>query len=251
MSQPYNPYAAPQTGSAGAASPPPYGQPQPWEPGEVLSLAWARFQENWLVLVLAYFIYMLVTQIVGQGPVWLWTIVSPPEHPGPFAQLGVQGPSTLFATVVGAFLQVGFLRICLEVVRGGTPQIGALFAGGDRFLPLLGANILVGLVVGLGMLLLIVPGIIIALSLFPVQFYVVDAKMGPMEAMRASRAATKGHKGNLFGLSVAYVGIALLGLLACCVGIVAAVPLCYLASAIVYVRLSGLGTATADVRPRG
>jgi hypothetical protein len=47
----YNPYAAPQ------AAPPPQqestttGAPQPWGVGEVVSLGWARFKQNWALLV--------------------------------------------------------------------------------------------------------------------------------------------------------------------------------------------------------
>jgi uncharacterized membrane protein len=69
--------------------------------------------------------------------------------------------------------------------------------------------------------------------------------MGPLEAMRASWAATTGHKGNLFLMGLAFLGITLGGLLACCIGIIPAVPLCYIATAVIFTRLSGRGVAMA------
>ena len=63
-----------------------------------------------------------------------------------------------------------------------------MFSGAGRFLPLLGVLFLTLLAVMLGYALLIVPGIILALGLSFAQFYVVDQKMGPIDALKARAA---------------------------------------------------------------
>jgi uncharacterized membrane protein len=89
--------------------------------------------------------------------------------------------------------------------------------------------------------LLIVPGVILALGWSLAPFYVVDAGMGPIEAMKASWSATRGQKGEIFVLGIASVGLTLLGVLMCCVGVLATSPILYVAFAIAFIRMSGLG----------
>ena len=154
---------------------------------------------------------------------------------------------------LGAFFQVGFLRMCLDASRGQAPKLGTLLLGGDCFLAMLALDLLMGLAVGGGTLLFIVPGVILALGLFLAQFYLVDPLIGRrmpvFESLRASWSATKGQKGALFGIALRCLGIMLLGFLACCIGIVPAMPLAYLIAAVVYTRLSGVGIALPDVDP--
>lgn len=244
MNQPFDPYTPPQ-----AVPPVPRGlagsdAPVPWESGEVLNLAMGRFKRFWFVLVIAYLINFVVTQIVNQGPVLAWRFASPVENKT-LAVL-VQIASSIAGMGVGAFLIVGLLRVCLDAARGRTPQLGTLFLGGDRFLPMLGLYLLMTVVIGIGLLLLVVPGVVLMLGFAFAPFYIVDANLGPVAAMRASWAATTGQKGRLFGLSLLSVGILLLGVLACGVGVVPAASFAYVAWAIAYSRASGREPAMAD-----
>ncbi len=75
--------------------------------------------------------------------------------------------------------------------------------------------------------------------------YVIDANMGPFEALNASWRATRGHKWMLFLFILVCIGVALAGTVACCVGIFVASPLIYLAHAIIFTRISGRAPATA------
>jgi uncharacterized membrane protein len=152
------------------------------------------------------------------------------------------------AIIIGTFFQVGQLRIFLTAARGGRPELGTLVSGSDRFLPLLGTTLLLSLIVLFGYVLLIIPGIILALGLGFAQFYCVDAGMGPVESLKHSWEATKGHKGKIFLFGLAAFGISLLGLLACCVGFYVATPLVWLAFAIIYVRLSGYVEPPSQLR---
>jgi uncharacterized membrane protein len=231
-----NPYAPP--GAGVAAAPVPFGQPQPWTASEALTLAWARFKEFPAVLVLAYFLYVVIVGIAGQiGNIPMLTHAVRPSALASLLTLA----GILVGQLVGAFLQVGAMRIVLDAARGKTPELGTLFSGGDRFLPMFFVNILMGLAIALGVVFFIVPGIIIALGVLIAPFYVVDAGMGPVDAMKASWAATKGQRGEVFVLGIAGFGLSLLGVLMCCVGWLATTPILYVAIAIAFIRMSGLG----------
>jgi uncharacterized membrane protein len=244
----YNPYAAPQ-----APVPPPqhalaYGQPQAWTAGEALSTAWARFKESGVVLVLSVFLFWIIAAIAGQLPNLL-TLAGGFDSVA--ARVSIASASLLVQQVVAAFFEVGLTRIWLDTARAKTPELGTLFSGADRFLPVLLANLLVLLCTTLGFVLLIVPGVIVWLGLSLAKFYVIDAGIGPVEAMKASWTATRGQKGELFLLLLAGFGLALLGLLMCCVGVLATTPIYYVATAIAFTRISGLGIAPPPPMPFG
>jgi uncharacterized membrane protein len=75
--------------------------------------------------------------------------------------------------------------------------------------------------------------------------------MGPIEAMKASWSATRGQKGEIFVLGIAAVGLSLLGMLMCCVGLLATSPILYVAMAVAFIRMSGLGTTAPLTGPQG
>lgn len=60
-------------------------------------------------------------------------------------------------------------------------------------------TLLLPLIIG-GMILLLVPGIIVILRSFFTQYFIVDKNMGPIEAIKASWALTKGSYNQMIGL---------------------------------------------------
>jgi hypothetical protein len=69
-----------------------------------------------------------------------------------------------------------------------------------KLVSILAASLIGGILVGLGVLLLIVPGIIIYLMIMFNICYIVDLHMGALESLTASREITKGRKKQLFTL---------------------------------------------------
>ncbi|MGZ8401346.1 MAG: hypothetical protein ACXWVI_08620 [Methyloceanibacter sp.] len=103
----------------------------------------------------------------------------------------------------------------------------------------LGASILFGLAVAVGFVLLIVPGIIVALMFMFTTFIVIDRGLGPIEAMKESRCITYGHKWSLLGFTLMLVLVNLLGVIALVVGLLVSIPVSSLAVAHAYRVLSG------------
>lgn len=104
----------------------------------------------------------------------------------------------------------------------------------QSFLKYLGATILISAAVILGAILLIVPGIILALMFMFAAYIVIDRDRGPIEAMKESNRITKGYKWHLLGLGLALAGINILGFLALIVGLLVSIPVTYLATVHAY-----------------
>lgn len=95
---------------------------------------------------------------------------------------------------------------------GKKVRLGAIFANGlSNILPLFGLYLQVGLTVGLGFILLIVPGIIWAICTWvAVPAYVGQPGLGVSGAYSKSFALTKGHRWSLFLVGFVLMLIAVL-----------------------------------------
>jgi uncharacterized membrane protein len=118
------------------------------------------------------------------------------------------------------------------------------------FWKFLGASILVGLAIGIGFVLLIVPGIIAALFFMFTMFVVIDKDLGPIEAMKESMRIGRGYRWPLLGLIVLLSLIALAGVIALFVGLLVAMPVTALAFTHAYRVLSGEAPTAVPVDAR-
>jgi uncharacterized membrane protein len=141
--------------------------------------------------------------------------------------------------VLSEILSMGILRVNLKFVGGEQPKYKDLFVfnWGAIFNYILAA-ILSGIIIAVGFVLVIIPGIIFAIRLQYVGYLVVDKNLGAIEAIKKSWAMTKGHSWHLFVLGLALFGINILGLIALVVGLLVTVPLSMIATATVYRKLS-------------
>ncbi|WP_394833801.1 hypothetical protein LVJ94_45575 [Pendulispora rubella] len=240
----YNPYQAPQTVSLHDGGGPIVPQhPQPWAVGETIQLAWEGFKREWLALAGAHFLVAMIAMVPTLAPAVL--LAARVIVPRSASYWVVWGASNAVSLVVSTFFEVGLVRLWLSVARGQTANFATLFGGGNRFFAFLGMRLVTALAMLLGFALLIVPGVILSLGLAVAPFYLVDAEMGPIAAMRESWKATTGHKGDIFLLGLVSATLLFFGSMLCCIGYFVAAPVCSVALAIVYVRLSGRGTATS------
>lgn len=153
---------------------------------------------------------------------------------------------SLAGTVISLIVGVGVIRISLRLHDGGTATVRDLFAvEGPLLWRYFLASLLYALIVGVGLILLVVPGIIFAVRYVFYGYAVVDRNAAPMDALAQSAAATKGVWGtvSLFGLAVLLLTI--LGALALGVGLLITTPISVLAAAWVYRRLAGPPPAAA------
>jgi hypothetical protein len=234
----FNPYAPPAADPLGPAALPPTGAAQDWGASEVIGLGWERMKADWPTLIFAPMVGQMIAGIPGQIP----QVLAQPAMTGDVSVTAVVIVSViavLIGIAAGAFVAVGVTRIYLSAARGRAANFADIFSGWDRFGHMLATQLLVGLIVTAGLICFFVPGIIAALGLSLAQYFVVDRRMSPVEAISASWEATKGHKLSLLGFYLLGIGVVFIGLLVCCIGVMPASATLGVATAIIYTRLSG------------
>jgi hypothetical protein len=220
------------------------GETVGWTTGELVSAAWEAFGRNAPILIAANTLAFIVVQMAQVPGVTLGAFgalgqTAPGLVPAPMSRLVQSAVSLPFVIVASSFFNVGIMRISLQVARGEEPKFDVVFSGGDRLLAMLGLNVLMGFALVVGFALLLVPGVILSVGWCLAPYYLVDAKLGPVQALRASWHATKGWRGAISVVLLAAAGIYLAGLACCCMGLIVAAPLAMVLYAMLYVRIRG------------
>jgi hypothetical protein len=246
----YNPYDPPR--AALPASPTSSivgGQPQPWDIGEVLGHSWEIFKSHWGVLLFAPIVAGVV-MLIPSGIVLGLAIQSLMNDSGSASDplrliAALSGPrwhiASLLVQIIGAFFAVGLVRIFVTAARGETPSFSDLFGGGSRLLAMLVQRLLLGVLLVVATLFFVVPGVILYCGMWAAPYFLVDAEMGIFDAMKASWDATTGQKMELFLFFLVAFVINIAGALPCGLGLLVTAPLTALATAVIFLRISGRG----------
>ena len=119
--------------------------------------------------------------------------------------------SIILSTLAQAVLVYG----AFQDMRGRPVNLGdCLRVGLGRFFPIIGLAICVTIGIMVGLLLLVVPGIILAVMWFVATPACVVEQLGPMSAMGRSSELTKGHRWKIFGMLVLVViGAGIIGVI--------------------------------------
>jgi hypothetical protein len=118
--------------------------------------------------------------------------------------------SVLVYLVFTFLLQAALTHGTISWLNGEKPGLGKSFSVAVKnFLPLIGIAILTGLGVMLGAMLMIIPGIILALMWSVTVPVRVIEGAGVTESFGRSRALTKGYRGRIFLLFLAYFLVAM------------------------------------------
>lgn len=127
---------------------------------------------------------------------------------------------SLAQLLVAGAIALGMADFYLHIARGRDATFGKVFEGFKRFGTALAAYLLMLLFILLWALLLIVPGILAALS-YSMTWYVLadDPALGPFEAMNRSKALMNGHRWKLVCLGFRFLGWFLLSVLTLGIGL--------------------------------
>ncbi len=147
----------------------------------------------------------------------------------------------LFFLVIGLFLRLGFLRAVLDRVDGKEVSFDRLLIEYRHVLSFLVAGFIYACAVVVGLMLLILPGIFIAVALSFFPFLMIDRNLGPFASLKESLKVTKGYRGRLTLFLSILVGINLLGVLFFVVGLLVTFPLSVVAYAHGYRKIVGEG----------
>jgi uncharacterized membrane protein len=182
--------------------------PSEFRSWEFIGIAWEIVKPHWLPLCAMFLIVNIISAV-------------------PYV-----GPCAFF--VIGGAVYVGINRAILGMLAGRPPTVGMMFEGFDRFGEAFLSTLIVGLLVGLGTLFCIVPGVILLLMWMFVNLIIAETPLDFWEAMKASADLTAGYRWPLFGLFLANLLVVIAGFLACCVGIFLAEPIAFTSLALAY-----------------
>ena len=132
---------------------------------------------------------------------------------------------------------MGTVKILIKSSDGTPIGIGDLFSCFHLFFKILIGSLLFGIIIIVGLLLLIIPGIIWFIKYHYYWFLIVDKEMGPIEAIKHSGKITQGVKWDLFLFGWVVFGLILVGLLACLIGVFVTIPVAGVAGAYIYRKL--------------
>lgn len=125
-------------------------------------------------------------------------------------------------------LSLGFTYFSFSVIRGDTPHFFQLFEGFNFFGKSFLANLCYSVLVIVGFVLLIIPGIIIGIALSMTFFVMADRpELSFSECLNESWNLTAGYRLKLLGLNLRFIPWYLLGILCLGVGVLLVIPWYY------------------------
>ncbi len=145
---------------------------------------------------------------------------------------------TIGFRIISAILNLGSIKMALQLYNYDKTHYAELFSCARLIFKYIGAFIAYAAVVGIGMILLVVPGIIWALKYYFFTYALVDKDMKVFEALSYSSEITYGYKKDLLLLFIVLGLLNMLGSLAFGIGLLFTIPMTRLAIAYTYKQLS-------------
>jgi len=151
-----------------------------------------------------------------------------------FFQILISGLVLVLSTVAS----LGLTRISLNFYDKKPSAIQDLFVLVHLFIRYLICSLMYYLIILIGLLLFIIPGIIWAVRFHLFEYVLVDKELGPLEAFKLSYSITKGKVGILLKFLIISFLLQIGGLLAAGVGIFVTLPVVVLAHGFIYRKLA-------------
>jgi uncharacterized membrane protein len=169
----------------------------PFDIGACFDSAMAALKRDFLTIVLGYFVWMIVVAVLT---------------------------ATFVGLIIVPALGIGFFRFNLKAIRNQSPSISDLFDGFDLFGPALAWALVQSILIFVGYIFCLLPGIYLAVAWHFSGYLLADKKFGFWECMEVSRRIITAHWGWALLLIIVGSIIAYAGLLACLIGILVTIP---------------------------
>ncbi len=219
------------------------------EAGDILTRSWNIFQKNLGILVGSTLVLMAiggaVFLVAYMGMAVVAISMGPPpmvgQQPDAATMSAIMAVYALFMLLflaANAYLGEGYQVLLIRIARGERADLMDLFSGRRYFWKLFWGNMLFGALAMAGFAMCFVPYVFVLLIFWPYSFVIVDQNTGIIESFQRSRELTRDNLMAIFLLTLAIIGINLLGEMACFVGLIFSIPLSALASAVGYCRMA-------------
>ena len=148
----------------------------------------------------------------------------------------------LYNLFIAPILSAGYFMVTFQIARNRPRGFGDFFKGFNRYLPILLVSWVTGLLVVLGLVILILPGIYLATGYAFSLPLVVDKNLGFWSAMETSRRLITRRWFSFFVLGVVLVLVNIVGALALLVGLLVTIPLSQCIITAAYEDIVGLNS---------
>jgi len=195
------------------------------EPSDAFGFAWAEFSKVPVVWIVISAIVFAVQAIFGGF--------------GAFADSRVtQVILQILGFLLVQLVSLGLVRASLVAADGGEAEVGQLFQA-DHLAQYVIASVIYSVIVGLGLVLFILPGILAAIFLAFYGYFILDRDENAGEALMSSFELVRANFANVAFVLVLAFFVYLLGICACFVGVLVTAPLAWLMRAYTYRALTG------------
>jgi len=194
---------------------------------EAIQFGWQTMKKNFLFFI-GIFLFIIAIQLL---PVILTNIDFLASD---IAYIIIYLLLTFFGIIVG----MGVIKILLNFCDNKKNNFSILFSQYRLFFIYLLTTIIYFIIVLLGLILFIIPGIYLGIRFVFFEYFIIDKKMGVIKSLKESWRATKGNFWGLFAFSVVALTINILGAFVLLLGLFVTIPITMIAWVFIYRRLS-------------
>ena len=113
----------------------------------------------------------------------------------------------IITLVITGPLTIGQCKFFINLANRSNPKFSDLWYGFNNILKAIGVTLLVGIIVSIGTILLIIPGIILSFMYSQVYYIMAEnPEMSIIYCLKESSRIMKGHKMDLFVLELSFLG---------------------------------------------
>jgi uncharacterized membrane protein len=218
---------------------------------DIVSESWRAVKKNvWILaaVVLCYYLVVFVVSTLFSGSIGLAAMAG---SRGGLPNVAVLVPYSLMMLtifVISAVFYTGYYKMALMAADGEEVSLAAFAVSARKILNTLLASLLCLVLLIVGTLLCIIPGMIVAVRLQFFYFFIVDKDCGAVEALKKSWEATKGETLTMLLFLIVFYLLILLGVICCGVGVLVTMPMVMIGYALLYRKLTGSGAPDEAVQ---
>ena len=139
--------------------------------------------------------------------------------------------------IAASILAIGVINVCFKVCSNQEVFVKDLFYRSRLLLNYIVMSILQWIAVAIGLVLLVIPGLIVAARLGLAAYPLVDKELGPIESLKRSWVLVKGCTWRVFFFLIVLTLIDIAGFLVFIVGILFTLPMTVIACVLLYRQL--------------
>lgn len=218
---------------------------------EIRSLAYSQLKGNWTVPVITALAYMILSQVISVIPI-PGTEIDMSDYFSNFLDAGTfeeiadaaYGETSfqlpILSILLSGAMAIGYCAFHLTFARKREAELPQIFDGFKQIVQSIIAIFLSTIIITIGYLLLIIPGVILTLGLSQTFFIMADNPgIKATDAMQQSWDMMKGYKGQYFLLGLSFIPWMILCVFTLFIGYFWLAPYMYVSFAHFYLQLKG------------